>query len=56
MQRGLIEHRAGEKRIAALFQGNGQALKPVCPLTTHMAQSVNRYDLKACRYGTLGYG
>ncbi len=37
MQRGLVNHRAGEKRIAVLFQRDGQAPKPVCPLGTQMA-------------------
>jgi hypothetical protein len=32
-QRGLIDYPAGEKRFAVVFQGDGQALKPICPLT-----------------------
>jgi len=37
IQSSLVSHRAGEKRIAVLFQRDGQALKPVCPLRTQMA-------------------
>ena len=32
MQCGLVNHRSGKKRIAIVFQRDGQALKPVCPL------------------------
>jgi len=44
MQRSLIDHRAGQKRIAVVFQGDGQALKPVCPLSTQMALDPDLID------------
>ena len=31
MQRGLVNYRAGQKRVAVLFQRDGQATKPVAP-------------------------
>ena len=37
MQRGLIDYWAGYKRIAVLFQSDGQAPKPVSPLLTQMS-------------------
>ena len=37
MQSGLVNYRASYKRIAVVFQRDGQALKPVCPLRTQMA-------------------
>ena len=37
MQCGLIDHWAGQKRIAVFLQRDGQALKPVCPLLDQMA-------------------
>jgi hypothetical protein len=44
MQRGLIDHRAGEKRIAVVFQGNGQALEPVHPLLTQLTLDSDLID------------
>ena len=44
MQRGLVNYRAGQKRIAVLFQRDGQALKPVCPLMTQMALEPDLID------------
>ena len=44
MQRGLVNHRAGQERIAVLFQRDGQALKPVCPLRTQMALEPDLID------------
>jgi hypothetical protein len=37
MQRGLVNHRTGYKRVAAFFQRDGQAFKPVCPLRGQVA-------------------
>ncbi len=37
MQRGLVNHRAGQGRIAVAFQIDCAAAKPVCPLTIKMA-------------------
>ena len=31
MQRGLVNYRAGQQRIAVRFQRDGQALKPFSP-------------------------
>ncbi len=44
MQRGLIDHWAGEKRLAVVESSNGQAPKPVCPLATHMALDSDLID------------
>lgn len=40
----LINHRAGEQRIAVFLQRDGQAIKPVCPLRTEMALDPNLID------------
>ena len=37
MQRGLIDHWAGEKRISVLFERDGQAFEPVGPLDVQLA-------------------
>ena len=37
MQRRLIDHRTGEQRLAVVFQRDGEAIKPVCPMTTQVA-------------------
>src|SRR5688572_20340067 len=37
MQRGLIHHRAGQKRLAVVFESDGHVPEPVCPLRTQMA-------------------
>ena len=44
MQRGLIDHRAGQKRLAAVFQRDGEALKPVGLLATQMARDSDLID------------
>ncbi len=44
MQRGLIDHRAGQERVAVVFQGEGQAPKPVCPLAAQMALDSDLID------------
>src|SRR3712207_7286970 len=38
-QRGLIFHRAGHERLAALLQRGGQAPEPLCPPRIQMARS-----------------
>ena len=57
MQRGLVNHRAGEERIAVLFQRDGQAAKPVCPLRTQMALEPDLIDHGlawiSCRVGIV---
>ena len=37
MQRGLIDHRAGQQRVAVIFQRDGEAPEPVGPLKTQVA-------------------
>ena len=37
MQRSLISHGSGKKRIAVLFQRDGQAIEPVRPLRGQVA-------------------
>src|SRR5256885_16397031 len=37
VQRCLIGHRTGEQRLAVVFQSDGEALKPVRPMTTQVA-------------------
>ncbi len=44
MQRGLIDHRAGQERLAVVESREGQALKPVCPLTTQLALDSDLID------------
>ncbi len=44
MQRGLIDHRAGEKRLAVVESCDGQALKPVCPFATQKALDSDLID------------
>jgi len=44
VQRSLIDHRAGEERLAVLCQRDGQAAKPVCPLRTQMALEPDLLD------------
>jgi hypothetical protein len=44
MQRGLIDHGTGQKRIAVLFQGDGKASEPVCPLPAQMALDPDLID------------
>jgi len=44
MQRGLVNHRTGQKRIAVLFQRDGQALKPICPRAAQMALDSDLID------------
>lgn len=44
MQCGLVHYRAGQKRIAVLFQPEGQAREPVCPLTAQMAPEPDLID------------
>ena len=44
MQRGLIDHRAGQEGIAVVFQCDGHALKPVCPLMAQMALDPDLID------------
>ena len=44
MQGSLVDHRTGEKRSAVLFQRDGQALKPVCPLAAQMALDPDLID------------
>ena len=34
VQRGLIDHRAGQERVAIVFQRDGQAREPVRPAAT----------------------
>ena len=41
MQRGLIDHRAGQKRVAVLFQRDGQAFKPGGPLAIKVSLEAN---------------
>ncbi len=53
MQRGLVNHRAGDKSITVVFQRDGQAPKPVCPLRTQMALDPDLIDhgLTGVSYG-----
>ncbi len=44
VQRGLVGQRAGEQRIAVVFQRDAQAIKPVAPLTTQMALEPDLID------------
>jgi len=44
MQRGLIDHRAGEKCLAGVCKSDGQAPKPVCPLVTQLALDSDLID------------
>src|SRR6266566_5740916 len=44
MQCGLIDHRAGEKRLAVVESREGQTLKPVCPLAAQMALDSDLID------------
>jgi hypothetical protein len=44
MQRGLIDHRAGQNHIAVVFQRDGQAPKLVCRLTPQMALDPDLID------------
>ena len=37
MQGGLIRHRSREKRVAVIFQRDGQAFEPVPPLRRQVA-------------------
>ena len=37
MQRGLIDHQAGQERLAVVESREGQAPKPVCPVTAQLA-------------------
>ena len=37
VQRSLVDHRAGQKRVAIHFQRDGQAIRPVHRLLTEMA-------------------
>ena len=41
MQRSLINYRTGKERIAALFQRDGQAVKPVAPTVIKMPLDAN---------------
>ena len=41
MQPGLIDHRAGEKRDAVLFQRDGQALKMAGPPDINVSLDAN---------------
>ncbi len=52
MQRGLIDHRAGEKRLAVVESREGQTLKPVCPLAAQMALD-SRSDRPLVDLGSL---
>ncbi len=47
MQRGLIDG-AGYERIAAVMQCDGQAAKPVCPLTAQLT-----FDPDLIDYGLI---
>ena len=44
MQRGLVDYGAGEQRIAVVFQREGQAPKPVCPMRPQMALDPDLID------------
>ncbi len=44
MQRGLIDHRAGQQRLAVVCKPDGQAAKPVCPLAAQMALDPDLID------------
>lgn len=44
MQSGLIDHRAGEQRIAVFIQGDRQAFEPVSPLTVEVALDPDLVD------------
>jgi len=51
MQRGLVKHRAGQKRLAILFQRDGQTVEPIHPLLAQMALDpdfVNRGLIRVC--------
>ena len=48
MQRGLVNHRAGKKCVAVIFQRDGQTLKPVGPLAAQMA-----FDPDLIDYGLI---
>ncbi len=44
MQRGLIDHRAGQERIAVFFQRDGQPAKPPGPLPIQMTLDADLID------------
>lgn len=44
MQCGLVHYRAGQERIAVLFQRYGQAVEPVGPLTVQVALEPDLID------------
>lgn len=52
MQCGLIDHRAGENRTSIVFQRDGQAAKPVCPLLSKMALDPDLVDFGLIRIGS----
>jgi hypothetical protein len=44
MQCGLVNYRAGQKRVTVVFQRDGQAFKPVCPFVAQMALDPDLID------------
>ncbi len=44
MQRGLIDHRAGEQRLAGVVLRDSQTPKPVGPLTTRVTLDPDLID------------
>jgi hypothetical protein len=44
MQGGLIDHRAGQERVAVVFQRDRQAPEPVRPLATKVALDPDLID------------
>lgn len=44
MQRGQVSHRAGEERVAVLFQREGEALEPVGPPGAWVASRPDQVD------------
>src|SRR5215207_8817787 len=44
MQRGLIHHRAGQKRLAVVFQSDGHVSEPLRPMTIQMALDPDLID------------
>ena len=54
MQRRLIDHRAGEQRLAVVVQRDGQAPKLVRPVRTHMPLNPDVVDRRLVQVGLCG--
>jgi hypothetical protein len=51
MECGLIEYRACQERVAFVFQRDGQALKPLCPLGAQMTLDPDLIDRRLAWVG-----